>query len=703
MADLQRLSSIAADMGSPAPVIAAVLNQVGVSEGPDGYLSSLQVGEAVAWLAASPDFVVPGLVPQHVLDYVRRVAPSLKETAGVCDDVAYYARHLNPASSRYTREARNVRVADIANNRKVKQGHVALGPVETAVLDLVTRVGYTNLAGAVATVSRLRQVGIITQYVVEHKQLECAVFRVVCSCEMPGRDPRPVITPWCVSRQAAVGCAGVYLAAAHRHLAAEAVKSRSVTVASHMARVDIESVRTIVGPAIRLITTLRFNPTTLSLESADGRPREHISSRAPHTTIAFAYLVSRGAVDVLDLQSRLRCDVAPSPGLMDPSVGEYYFGASDVQNTLLLASRSLFYTRWRREQPPLAHDFNKGECLGYLAGGRTKKDRNTASCVNRIQEAICTVRSLGQDPGSLLFVVEWGGAIDSAVVLSFCSLARVDCAVDVAASGIDVGGRADPKRAAANLHFTALMRYKVGRTVPVVSEVPYGAEDGVSDRVRAVVGAVGDGCEGFVYLSGGLPAVSKMSAPQSVDDVRSDVQAALMHDVDVPCVLAASDFIMPPACPHLTTVDADEFVRRMGQVDSECGDCTATMRHHATIASLLSLPGVRLSKTRSAFAHNLHFDIEYSSLFRDVMDHTGRTCDSVVFSSGMRNYYRGDRGHVRKNSIGEMLDIPAAPAEGFRESMLGVRQGVYEVMAGVGGLVRAPVSDAFSDVVRSVG
>nr|WGN91659.1 hypothetical protein [Metarhizium anisopliae polymycovirus 1] len=703
MADLNRLSAIAVNVGSPASAVAAVLDLFGVNEPTGQYLTSKQVADTVGWLAAYPLEAAPTVMPAYVFQYLRRVAPDLVKSEGICDDVAYYLRHFGAPDEHYTKTGRSKRVAQIALNKPVRGEGAHLGAVELALLDATTRVGFNGPAGALASVARLRTLNVLEHYTVEVRQRACAQYRVQCLVSLPGKDQYPIITPWCVSRQAATICAGVTLATVGGEVATKAVQRRAVTVASHAARVGLDAVRAIVGPACRLVAEFSFDPARLVLVDAHGRVRERITSRNPASTVAFAYLTSRGATDILVDQARMRLETLGPVEAQPQSVQEYYTTADDTASMVGLFTRALHITREERERSGRGRNVNKGPCLGHLATARNKRDRNTMACINRIAEVTSEVRSLGEKPEDLLFIVEWGGQIEPAAVLAFCAMARIDCAFDVGASGIDVGGVADPTRASAEQHFTAVLTHRVGRTLAVCCEVPYDRASGVNDRIRTVVATVGEGVKGYVYVSGGIPAVASMSAEQSVNDAYSDMYAALVGDADLPCVLFTTDVIIPPACPHCADVPPDRFVATSGVVDQDCEVCVTAARSVRIVADLLSMPGVRAVKTRSAFAHNSHFDIEFSSLLKNTLDDSSVAFDSAAFATGARNMHWGDATVESGGDVAVHEGFKDVVDERFYQRMVEVRKAIYSLLAGGDGMRERVPEETFSDVVRSVG
>ncbi|CUS18596.1 hypothetical protein B7L81_sORF2gp1 [Beauveria bassiana polymycovirus 1] len=703
MADLTRLSAIAVDVGSPAPAVAAVLDLFGVSDPTGQCLSSAQVMSVVEWIAGFPLQSAPGLMPAYVFEYVKSKAGSLVASAGVCDDVAYFLRHFEAPDEHYTKSGRSARVAQVALNKPLKGDGAHLGAVELALLDAVTRVGYVGPAGALASVARLRTMEVLRHYAVDVRQRACAQYRVTCQVCLPGRDSYPLITPWCVSRQSATICAGVILASVGGEAATKAVQRRAVTVASHAARIGLDAVRAIVAPACRLVAEYSFDPVRLVLTDRYGRVRERITSRSPAATVAFAYLTSRGSADPLLAMASERVERMGPVELLPQCVQDYWNQSEDIVGMLSLFCRALHLTRVEREEEERGRDVNKGPCLGYLAVGRKKRDRNTASCINRLCELMCEVRALGQSPEDLLFVVEWGGQIDSAAVPAFCAMARVDCAFDVGASGVDIGGVADPGKSLEVHHYTAVLTHRVGRTLSVCCEVPYAKDSGVNDRIRTVVDAVGEGVKGFVYVSGGIPAVASMSAEQSVNDAHSDIYAALVGDAPLKCILFSTDLIIPPACPHCETVDLDHFLASRGVLSEDCRECTVFGRALRLMSELMSTPGVRLVKTRSAFAHNSQFDLEYSSLLRNTLTDSSSAVDSAAFSTGARNRTWGGGMPVGSDDLVAAQAIGGTVDGEFYDRMVGIRRNVYALLAGGAQPRPALADDTFSDVVRSVG
>ncbi|AYP71804.1 hypothetical protein KM557_s4gp1 [Penicillium brevicompactum tetramycovirus 1] len=703
MADLTRLASIALNVDSPAATLAAVVYYTGkVTPGAE-YVEPAVLRDVLGWIAASPMLSIGNVVNEEAVAYVRLYNGSDKLNNSVLDDASYYLRHFGPLGGSYTKDARTVRVAEIINHASIHQGEATTGPVETALLESVSVAGYEGLAGALGAVSRLHLQQVIDKPDVVVTQLDRAVFTASTVAREATGEHRFLATPPCVSRQSAIACLAVMLSVTHRRLVTDRIREKATTVTSMAARIDLEAVRDIVYPARELITNYIFDPAELVLRDQNGRVRERATSRSPAAIVAFAFLTSRGSSDVLmDLANR-RVDAVVDKDSLVPHVQEYYDNSRTIYSSLLLFLRALEGTRWERANNGRGEDVNKGPCLGYMAAGRTRRDRNTAAAVNRLSEMVVENRELVPEAGRILYILDWNGVYDRSVVLGAASLMKIDVALDMGASGHDVGGVANPDKASQTRHYTVLLPALPGRSMPTCSTVEYQPGDGTASRIRILVDAIGGFNDAYSYIYGGTPADKTITPAVSVDEAQARVFAVSGSSVGIPNALSTVDILLPPSCYHWPATPVDTMVDTFGDVDESCMSCQDSVRALRRTAELLSVVGARLVKTRSAFGHNAQFDIEVSPAIRDGASDTGVTLDATAMLNHMRNKDWGGDTFRPGGVVASTNQYTAEVDEECHAILTHIRMLTYEDLAGIGEAAGPLPSSDFDDVARSLG
>nr|UAW09576.1 MAG: hypothetical protein [Aspergillus flavus polymycovirus 1] len=702
MADLTRLSAIAVSTDSVAPVCAAMLYYVGEVTERHNYASALEVQSALRWIASSPMLSLGEYLNSAALSYLRKVLGNLELNAAVCDEISYYLTHFGEEEVYYTKSSRLSHVSDLVTHAQIQDGDVTVSPVETAILDSVTAVGYSSVSDALSALSRLTIAEVIDKPTIVTRQRSRAVFTAYTVVREPSGDERFVITPPCVSRQSAKVALAVYCAATHREVLTNIIQQRAFTVTSLAARIDLQRVRDIVEPATQLITNYRFDPISLTLSDALGRVRERATSRNPAATVAFALLTSRGATDILMEQARARVDLVPDTSELIAPIADYYENATDTYSMLMLFLRGLEIARVDRIQSGRNHDVNKGPCLGYVPAARRKSERNTAAALNRLAEVAVTARSFDQAVSRPLVIFEWVGTYSREAVIAAAAMMKLDIAIDMGASGVDIGGTAVPDKASKQRHFTAVLSAIPNRNLPVCSTIPYEPDASVTARLNAVIDAVGTHNDGYVYIYGGSASNKEISHAATLDEARARLYAVNSGTVKLANLLSTTDVLMPPVCYHWQAAGVDAMLDTYGLVVDGCETCKQTVNAIRVLTELINRPGVRLVKTRSAFGHNAHFDIETSSHIRDSISDSAVTIDSAAFMNHLRNCKWEGEVYLPGGAVAAGEQYTAEVDEGFHSVMMGVRMHMYSLMAGTTHEAGPLHASEFDGVARSL-
>nr|WAA18814.1 hypothetical protein [Trichoderma barbatum polymycovirus 1] len=638
MADLTRLRTIPLDHGSDSATIGAVLYHLGSDPLKGSLHDSPSVSMSLKWLASAPAVLYGELVGR--CGFTPEAFSSMLSRADdtVFAQAATIANSMVVTDLDWDRATRDDLVQRISIHGQGAHRPSAQTSAEYAALDALMDAGYPSIDAAVAAVSDLRRV--VSNTFVHHTRQFARAMHAVSACfKFVDGTVRYVLTPWCMSRRDAIAYVAVRVADIRRRVIEQRIAARAPTVVSIAARHSLQALRDLTTPALALLTRYRYDSTAMAFVNSSGRVVESATSRVPHAAVAFAYVFSRGSGDPLIEQAKLRFDVAnslPNPQ-MSPAVTDYVDLAETPTDALFLATRVLAHARAEREASEWGERVNKGAMLGYIARGRTKHDRNTVACINRIQECVVLSASRGK-VSNVLYVVEWGSKFDQASVLAAAAAAGIDLALDIGSSGIDVPGSnvygmdEEPVRS-----FQLYLSSAKSRNLPRMPTVEYSASDGFITRMKRLYDSLGGASSHYelVFIGGGVTSQQSTTLGTCIDAL-AQITAASSTMPEVFISLATAEFILPPPCHHSLEVTGDEFLSDI-RCDVECDQCEASYRGMTACEAVLMIPGVRLVKARAMFGHNLHFSVEWTPLDVDVLSDTMITIDSVVACNTLRN------------------------------------------------------------------
>lgn len=702
MSDLARLTSILAQDRSLAAILATVVyhsGAFGVSPGP---VDGQRLREVVEWLASSPGVGVGSYVSEDELSFLRTHLEELRTDPGLCDAVAYLVRACRPPPGRYTKEHRNMLILQLASQQQIGTHVAVMSPLEVAALDRVVASSYATAAGAVAAYARMVNAGVITRVRRFTRQLDCARHMIACDVKGAHDELRTVMTPWCVSMQSAAVYVAVIAASTHRALVTDMVSRRAATVASRLARVDIERVRAIVRPAVGLLESCIFDPIRLEFRATGGEVMARINERSPEVTIAFAFALSRGNADVLLEMAQRRVTLMNDESRLSRHCLEYYDLSVEAVDMLCLFARSLEADRRERVENGRGGDVNKGPGLGYVARGGTRMVRNTHSCINRIQEMVALARHRGVDVSKALVIVDWAGAFDSNEVLAAGALMKLDICVDVGAS-LSLEDPFETDRVDPPIrHYSCVLRRLATRSLPTLAHVEYDREDGVIARVGSLLSHLGSHSTSYIYIHGGTPADRGVTQAESVEEAVARAELADYPLHSIKCALLTTDFILPKACYHWMDSSVDELKATTYNADDGCVDCRTAYWAMYKMAAMTTKNDFRLVKPRSAYGHNGQFDLEYARGRGDGRADTGAAVDSAAFLSNMRNW-EWDGPVIQPHGVtGAHEQFSAIVDRAFYDLCRPIREYVYQLLAGGTGTIPPVPEDELESLVASV-
>nr|CAD7829824.1 putative scaffold protein [Beauveria bassiana polymycovirus 3] len=641
MADLARLRAILLEPRSYSPAIGAVIYHLSSSATQPLLLDTESVKLTVDWLASAPRNLYGDLLGSVGVtsDDLAWIAGQLDDAA--CARAATYANAMIAADGEWDRETRDTYGTAVATHSVGAARVASQTSAEFAALDCLSAAGYAGVDDAVAAVADIRRVYPNTFSVVS-RQMARSRHAAVCRMVLRDGSVRIAVSPWCLSRRHAIAVLAIHLHDLRRAIVEDRLVRRATTVKTFAARTSLQAVRDLTAPALALLTRYSYDSTQMAFVDSTGSVVQSMGSRAPHVAVAFAAVFTRGSADPLLDLADARAAVGTRVCADDPhpqAVLDYYELADNPWSAFSLFSRALGVFRDNRAATPWGDRVNKGAMLGYPARGRTRHDRNTAACVNRVEEIAATVRHAGGDLSSTLIVVEWGGVYAHAVVMAAAAVAGLDIALDVADSGVDVPGSdvygesEDPPH-----HYQLYLASAKRRNLPRLPTVDYAAGTPLVTKIQMVYDAVNTPSDpvNIVYLNGGVTRTRP--TPVSVcSDSLARLSAVRFAAPTTAMFMAATEVLLPPVCHLHSRGDPAVFLDTAGLVDGQCDYCVGFSRAASAVLSMMT-DEVRLVKARAVFAHNSHFSVEWCPRFSDPGGATLQTLDACMAANALRNH-----------------------------------------------------------------
>lgn len=594
---------------------------------------------ALEWLAAAPrplyGEVVSATGPTPEL--FAMINADLDD--GDLADAATLANCMATGDSEWDRDTRRTRTRALAEHTEEAARMDAQSSAEFAAVDSLVEAGFESLDHAMTAVAELRRV-CMRKFRYLTRQFKRSRYAIACEVEVAPRQTYHILTPWCLSRQSANAYVAVLLRDFWRTYVEKKVVARARTVTSYAARAGLEAVRSLLRSAISIVCNYRYDPARLAFVDSFGTVTEPITVRSPATTVAFAALFMSGNGDVnMDLAT-LRIDNVPedSPYLKEVEL-EYEPNNTSEFDCLMVFSRLLRKMRVERDISKAGPRINKDPMLAYIARGRSKTERNTAACVNRVEEAAALCRSKGVNVNDTIFVVEWGGEFDHAVVLASLAIAKLDVCLDIGMSGVDVPGQEvlDDERDG-TCNYQLLLASARERHLPRMPRLPYSASESLDLKLRRVQDFYDkSGTSKIVYVSGGMTASA--GTPVSIcDDARARIMSIVKTAEEVPIIFGCAEALIPPLCHHADGLSIDEYLECESRVVDDCLLCTAHRNSISAFDEVFYTDNVRIVKPRSSYAHNGHVSLEFVPGHHNPFGDTEVTIRSMVAANILRNH-----------------------------------------------------------------
>lgn len=587
-----------------------------------------------------PFLSASGMLPSDIGLIADRLTPQL------CSDLASYANAMATPDEEWDRATRNDHSRRVALHSSGAARVGAQSSVEFAALDLLTELGFDGVDAAVAAFADVCRVYPNKTEVVA-RQFARSRHAVFARFSLPSGDVRIVITPWCLSKVNARAVAAVMVNDLRRTIITDRLVRRAQTAVNFMSRMSLQAVRDMLASATSLLTRYSYDSSRMAfVHPTTGDVYQTTATRQLAVAVAFSYVFTRGADDALMQLADFRA--AALDKLVDSapkSVHDYFSEALAPIDALSLFSRALFETRQLRDVTHAGSLRCKGSMLGYLARARTKQDRNTVACINRIEEVIALLLSRGYQRDRLLLVVEWGGVLNQSAVLASAALAGVDIALDVAASGLDLPGAdvlADDQDPAHR--YQLYLSSAKSRSLPRVPVAEYHQGEPLHSKLRKLVASLSGTLphHDVAFVAGGIQHELDTPVSVCIDAVTRHINIRDVKD-EIGAVYVCAEVLLPPACHHSLDVDAAIFLDTGTLVNEECSQC---QEHHRAVSVLADLVGdsdTRLVKPRSIHGHNAYFSSE-TIFSHDIAGDTVRTLDAAVSLTHARNVEFGEEG-----------------------------------------------------------
>lgn len=641
MTDLTRLRTIIQGCTPATVPLSAVLYHLSPKPTEMMLLDAESVEDAIKWLTEAP-IPLMGQVAGGAgigATQVAQMASTLVD--GDYARIATLANSMVARDNEWDRDVRDRVTTAVSTHTRDATLLTAYSSFEFAALDMLSDNGFKGVDDAVARLADMRRAPNCKYHHVSH-QLKRSRHCVSVSFTSTTGQTTCAITPWCLSKRNAQAVAALLLREQYKDLIESRTIARAKTVSTFVARMAITDVRRLVRTATSLVTRYRYDSRKLAFVNTDGTVVQSITARDWGTTAAFAYALTRGAADTLLLLAELRVatanEVVDKPGArpLPQAANDYYELAGDVYGGITLFTRALEAYRNEPVNGTRRARTNKGAVLGRPMRERKDQDRNTLACISRLEEVVTLRRhETSLEP---LYVVEWGGMVRFSNVIAAAAMMKINIAVDVADSTIDLPGadvygeNEDPLH-----HYQLYLAEARDLGLPRMPVHQYDACMPLNAKLQVLTRAVNQRKKlSVVYVSGGVQH-TKMTPVSICVDTVARVHALATPSVDFDVDFATADILLPPSCPHSLDVAAGDYLENPCVCDS-CDQCEAISRALASIGNTLENDNVRLMKPRCLFGHNAHFSVEW---FRaptiDLLSSTMTTIDSAMACNSLRN------------------------------------------------------------------
>ncbi|QDH44657.1 hypothetical protein [Fusarium redolens polymycovirus 1] len=416
------------------------------------------------------------------------------------------------------------------------------------------------------------------------------------------------------------------------------VKKKAHTVLGYAARTSLTALRRITYPAHRIIEEYEFDRLRLAFLDSRGEVAYDVHDRSPSVVVAFARVLSLGSCDVNVEGSDLRLGI-DVPGGPRGWARKYFEADTDLSGVVMGVGFALAEARVERDAHPGGQDLNKDEGLSYFARDRSARDRNTASCITRIEEVSCLMRYRQRDVTDATILIEWGGQLNHDLILAAAAMTGATVALDVGRASFQLGkGSAAPDLNdgdEATGSYICVVPHAEARGLHRIPVIQYPVSASINTRVERVAQSLGvRSSDDLIYICGGATAERIPGA--EITQLSTSKMHLLLESTFKPGFFC-SDILIPDLCAHKFVAAEESFVDPT--VGGDCPSCQEFQYVLAVLEESLSVPGTSLVKPRASYAHNMHYSLEWDPSedpeYAGVR--TAMTLDATVAANVARN------------------------------------------------------------------
>lgn len=551
------------------------------------------------------------------------------------DKAVILAQAMRLSDKHFTRVTRGISKAQIVNSEAGAQS-LTQSPVEFALLDVLTECGFASEADARNEMHTFLARSQGSRLTISPRQFSRGRVFGTLSLKIIYPSERRVVcvSPLFTSRETVYAYFAVLFRSIIRDSARRNVTKRARTVLGYAARASLTSVRRIVDGARAILSSYTYDDELLAFINARGRVEYDINNRTPAVVVAFAKVLTGGSCDVNYETSRSRSGIE-CPGGYGEWDDHFLDADLDVAGLLMCTAGCLASARAFRSSHPGGFELNKDPCLSYVAREKSAEARNTAACINRVEEVACLMRMRKVDLASCVLYIEWAGRLDHDRILAAAAMTGSLVVLDVGRGAFRVGDPSDevvdPDDQGA---LVCLVPHAKERGLNRMPVLPYEAHDSLTRRFEIVNDTLGSrgNYPPMIYISGG--DVTRDISPADLTMANCSLLSLAREVSNV--TFFTADVLVPPMCEHQRMAGVNVCMEPVAS--DGCGACSALEGALASLADALVAQGVSIVKTRSSYAHNMHFALEYQAgqLLPDT-DRTSVTLEGVVNSNRCRN------------------------------------------------------------------
>nr|QKK35407.1 hypothetical protein [Erysiphe necator associated polymycovirus 2] len=597
------------------------------------------IGSLKAWISSAPGvFFGTGLgMPCEGLDILRETM--LQEETDIFDDAVALCDGMRVNDVTFDRLTRGSATLATAASTPQSKKVSAQSAIEFAAYDVITEAGFEDEEDARKLVQTFMASNKSSKLVFKHHQFSRSRTSACCVLVNTRTGARRLcITPYMTSKEASLVFIAIRLRNFLRAGMVDRAHHKARTVLGYAARTSLMSVRKIVESARAICNTYTLDRQRLEFINDKGQKQFDIYDRTPAVVVAFSKVFSHGAVDINHVNSRTRSDME-IPGNLTEWESFYLDADLDVSGQLRCAASCLADARATRDSKKDGKGMNKDQGLTYFARDKKAVKRNTAACINRIEEVSALIRSRGGDMCEHPLFVSWSGNVDNDMILAACAMTGSPVGVDTGVGSFIVGTKGESVSPSEDMAaMVCLVPHAARRGVLRMPMVTY--KDSTSMRVRVeqfctAIGQPGSVSDVVVIMGGDT---TREASEADVTLCNNAIYSQLYRGGSRPYYFTC-DLLFPPICVTHQMHMSEELLCGETTGELSCLTCKNFQACINCVSLLLEQEECHLVKVRSSYAHNMHLTLERVHDMSDDerLEHTMATLDAMLAANRARN------------------------------------------------------------------